>query len=420
MNKKKDKIKLHEKTSRSFLSISVILMAVSTLILFFYVRYLLNQEVEEELYSTTARISIALDQKANISSLSPVLEIDTVLAMGIEKLTDTLIYDPSQDELEVFRELSSFHSHNGLMYKITVRNLKVESENILIAIIISYILILLLVFVTMFYLNNSRNKRLWAPFFINLELMKSFSVSSSGQITLEESPILEFTEFKKELETLTQKVTTDYLNLKQFTENVSHELQTPLAIIRAKIDNIMNRDDLTDTQFTDLSSIQNDIQRLTQLNKRLVLLTKIENRQFTNIHDVSLAPLLEKSIKDFHEISPTAINFKKQNDIIVKMDPYLAGVLCNNLLSNAIKYHQGAEPISVLLEGNTLSVSNAGQKALEQPDAIFSRFYRESENTKSTGVGLAIVKRICELYNFKINYAFREGYHVFSLLVKKT
>jgi hypothetical protein len=250
--------------------------------------------------------------------------------------------------------------------------------------------------------------------------MKSFTLSSSGPITLADSPILEFTEFKKELEVLTQKVMADYLNLKQFTENVSHELQTPLAIILAKIDNIMNRDELTETQFTDLSSIQNDIQRLTQLNKRLVLLTKIENRQFTNVHDVSLALLLEKTIKDFQEISPSGINFKKQNDLRVKMDPYLAGVLCNNLLSNAIKYHQGTELISVLLEGNTLSISNAGQKALEQPDAIFSRFYRESENTKSTGVGLAIVKRICELYNFKINYAFREGYHVFSLLFKKT
>jgi signal transduction histidine kinase len=347
------------------------------------------------------------------------LEIDTVLATGTEKLSDTLIYDPSQDELEVFRELSSFHSHNGLTYEITVRNLKVESENILIAIVISYIVILLLVFITLFYLNNSRNKRLWAPFFTNLERMKSFSLSSSGPIILEESPILEFTELKKELETLTQKVTTDYLNLKQFTENVSHELQTPLAIIMAKIDNIINRDDLTDTQFTDLSSIQNDIQRLTQLNKRLVLLTKIENRQFTNIHDVSLASLLEKSIKDFQEISPTAINFKKQNDILVKMDPYLASILCNNLLSNALKYHQGEDPIAVLLKGNTLQISNAGQNALKQPEEVFSRFYRESETAKSTGVGLAIVKRICELYNYKINYSFSEGQHVFDLEVNQ-
>lgn len=412
------KIRLIKKTSRTFLWISSILMALSTFVLYFYVRSLLQAEIEEELFSTEYRVERSLKSNSTPFSLPPVVEAAEVAEIGLQKRKDTVIFDPSQNEMEEFRELISFKRINGKNYRITVRTLIVESEDILIAVVASYLLIILFVFVFLFYFSKARNEKLWYPFFTNLKQMKEFSLSSSDSLQLVDSEILEFHELNHEIRTLTSKVKSDYLNLKQFTENVSHEIQTPLAIIQAKIENIINGDHLNGFQFGHLTSIQKDIQRLAQMNKRLTLLTKIENRQFVNIEKVSLTELLEETIENFHEISAAAINFNSKNKVWVHMDRHLAEVLCTNLISNAIKHNADEGDIEVTVKAKLLSISNNGAKPLENPENLYARFYRESEAEKSTGLGLAIVKRICDLYGFLVGYQFKDGKHVFSVNLK--
>ena len=390
-------------------------MVVSTVALYFYVKNLLRSEIEEELYSTSARVETELINKNAPYSLIPIVEVQEVEYIGPEIRKDTIIYDPSQQEMEEFRELTSFREINSKKYRITVRNLVVETENILVAIILSYIIIILLVFIFLFYFNKKGNEKLWTPFFDNLEAMKKFSLSSDKPIALNDSEILEFSDLKDQVIILTDKVRSDYKNLKQYTEDVSHELQTPLAIIQAKIENIINGDELNNIQFGHLTSIQKDIQRLTQMNKRLTLLTKIENQQFVNVGNVSITKRIEEAILNFQEITTTKIDYSSEEEILVKMDPYLAEILCNNLISNAIKHNTIGGNLELRSKDNILAISNSGTKALAQPNKIYSRFYRESEAAKSTGLGLAIVKRICDLYNFKIDYIFEENKHIFRI-----
>ncbi|WKX76908.1 sensor histidine kinase [Zobellia laminariae] len=291
----------------------------------------------------------------------------------------------------------------------------IESEDILAAIVISYLIIIVSVFLILFYFNKARNKKLWMPFFKNLEAMKSFSLASNKPIPLVDSEILEFSELNTEIGILTDKVRGDYKNLKQFTEDVSHELQNPLAIIQAKIENIINGDTLNDNQFEHLTSIQKDIQRLAQMNKRLTILTKIENNQFAKLEKVTITDLIQETITNFLEISSSEIEFSKDQIIEVQMDRYLAEILCNNLMSNAIKHSPKEGKIVVVAKGNSLFVSNEGSTALENPEKLYSRFYRESDTNKSTGLGLAIVKRICDLYRFSIAYNFDENKHIFTI-----
>ena len=260
MAKKNIKIPLLRKASKSFLWASMLLMVLSTIALFFYVRWLLEKEVEEELFSAEARIESALLAGQHPSSLAPIIEINEVDELKTAFTKDTVIFDPSQDEMELFRELSTYKSINSKSYKISVRVLVVETNQILWAIILSYMVIILLVFVFQFYLNKSNNKKIWNPFFHNLEQMKKFSLLSKEPLQLLDSEILEFSELNKEISQLTGKVRDDYENLKQYTEDVSHELQTPLAIIQAKIENIINGQSVTEIQFNQLASIQKDIQ----------------------------------------------------------------------------------------------------------------------------------------------------------------
>ena len=168
MTDTKNKIPLIQKTSKTFLWLSLALMLVSTIALYFYVRNLLQEEVEEELRSTEARIEMELSQNQAVFQLPPIIQYEKVPTLEVEQLKDTIIFDPSQNEMEEFRELSTYSKIKGQNYRITVRALIVETEDILIAVIVSYLIIIFLVFIFLFYFNKAHNQQLWHPFFHNL------------------------------------------------------------------------------------------------------------------------------------------------------------------------------------------------------------------------------------------------------------
>ncbi len=390
------------------------MMVLSCIGLYFVTRTILKNEIEEDLYSTENRVEQILKNHGILSSLPPVIEIRETDKIYPEYLKDTIIYDPSQDEMELFHELSTFQNINGLNYRITVRAMVVETEDILLAVVASYIGILILAFLILYYFNKSRNRNLWAPFFENLSVMKRFSLPSDFPIELKESEILEFSELNREIRTLTNKVRDDYRNLKQFTENISHEIQTPLAIIQAKVEHMMNGDGLDNQQFDHLASIQKDIHRLTNLNKKLTLLTKIDNKQFQNLEQVSIGSLVEEVVDNFRELSDAPIALKREGEPCLEMDVHLASVLCTNLIANALKHGGKKSGVQVTTGGKKLSVSNAGMEALPNPEKLFGRYYTGSR-ARGTGLGLALVQSICDLYGFLLSYRFEDNRHVFEV-----
>ncbi|WP_268225477.1 sensor histidine kinase [Sinomicrobium oceani] len=383
----------------------------------------MEYEIEEELYSNKARIERILAKEGQFIDFESILQVKKVENKEAEAIQDTLIYDPSQDEIELFRQLSGTKEINGTIYKITVRSMIIESEDILSAIVLTFISIIFLAFIFLFYLNRSHNEKLWQPFFLNLGKLKNFSLRSDNPLELEDSEILEFHELNREVKILTSKIQTDYRNLKQFTEDVSHEMQTPLAIMQAKIDTVINDVEINETQFQQFSSLQSDISRLKQLNKKLILLAKIENDQFTTKEAISINNIVEDTIKNFKELTSIDIQLIANNTINVRMDLSLATVLCNNLLSNAVKHNLNNNSIHLKIFDTKLQVINSGDKALDQPNQIFQRFYKESRRKESTGLGLSIVKKICDYYSFAPSYCFEtitqseliKGRHIFQI-----
>lgn len=395
-------------------------MLISTLCLYFTTKYFLLNEVEEELRSTKSRVVTQLSKNPNSTFISPIIEVEKTEQMYAESLKDTLIFDPSQNEMEEFRSLTSFEDIQGTTYKITINSLIVETDTILIAIVISYLLILLVSFSSLFYFNKKKNEAIWRPFFENLNQMKQFALSSEQPITLIESDILEFTELNNEIQTLTTKVRSDYRNLKQFTEDVSHEMQTPLAIIQAKIENFINGESLTNEQFSNITSVQKDIQRLSQLNKKLVLISKIDNNQFTNEETVLINNVLEEVANEYQELTAVPIKIHTKATITVNIDPHLAWVLCSNLISNAVKYRAPNSEIELTVQKNHLTIANFGKQSLQEPTKIFRRYYRENNTLKSTGLGLTIVKKICDLHGFQVLYHYHKHQHIFKINFSET
>jgi len=263
--------------------------------------------------------------------------------------------------------------------------------------------------------NRSRNRKIWNPFFENLEAMKNFSLKSENKITLVSSDIKEFQEMNREILLLTDKVRVDFQNLKQFTEDISHEMQTPLAIIQAKIENIINGEDINSKQFDHFTSIQRDIKRLKQLNSRLTLLTKIDNNQFTNIEHIDFAEIVVESCQNFSELFQGKLIFSEIFETKVTMDKSLAIILCNNLISNAIKHTSEENEIVITLKNQEFTISNTGSRSILRPEMLFDRFYHESKSRNSTGLGLAIVKKICDRYAFGIFYRYEDNEHIFNI-----
>ncbi|MGB5941310.1 MAG: HAMP domain-containing sensor histidine kinase [Leeuwenhoekiella sp.] len=406
---------LLRKASKTFLTTAVILMAVSTIILFFYTQELLRKQIEEELYSNKDRVEKLLQNDQTIKGIPPIMEVEKVRYPETLKFNVTLIYDPLQDEIELFEQLTETTQINGQHYRITVRAMVIESEDILFAIVLTFISIILMTFLFQFYVNRSRNEKLWRPFFLNLSILKEFSLKAKQPLTFQDSEILEFHELNMELESLTKKVQIDYQNLKQFTEDVSHEMHTPLAIMQAKIDTVINDQEINEAQFETFSSLQEDIQRLKQLNKKLILLAKIENDQFTNTETFLVAAVLKNCISNFTELFDVPIHLIENEEATVQMDRSLAAVLFNNLLSNAIKHAAETREVQVILDKKSVKISNKGKRILENPNTIFERYYKESKRKDSTGLGLSIVKKICDYYGFVPSYRFDGNQHIFQI-----
>lgn len=410
---KKNKTSLLGKTSRALLIISAILMLISIFILYFFTKKIMENEAEENLYNRSFMLENYISEKEKMIELPPIFEVKKVSGPGKEIIKDTLIYDPSQKEMESFRELTRYRELKGDYYKITVRSIIVETEDIILLISVSFCIILFVVFLVQIYFSRAWYKKLWQPFFTNLNMIKGFSLKSNREIQLVDSDILEFSELKGQIEELMHKVNSDYQNLKQFTENVSHELQTPLAIMQAKIENILNGPGIDNARFNQLTSLQKDIQRLSQLNKKMVLLTKLENRQFGHLQKININTLIKESVENFGELTQMPIQIEEKNNLIVEGEPELVQIMLNNLITNAIRYNLKNGEIKFIISRSSIEISNPGEHALKNEENLFKRFYKGQHKNQGTGLGLAIVKKICDYYDYQLEYNYINNHHSF-------
>nr|WP_299342432.1 HAMP domain-containing sensor histidine kinase [Allomuricauda sp.] len=406
-----------QRTSWDFLLLSVVLCILTGLALFFYTRYLLDEELEEQLESRTAFVIAELEEGRQVTSIPPLMEIGTSDRRLEKSFRDTMLYDPFENEPELFRELTSTVELDEKIYHVIVRSHVIESDDVLEPIVASFISILAGAFFVLFFLNKKRNRKLWEPFFGSLTRLKSFSLQSDEPLIFPESNIQEFQELNQELVEITNKLKVDYRNLKQFTADMSHETQTPLAIIQAKVENIINQNDINSTQYGELTAIQKEIKRLSQLNANLILLAKIDNHQFPEQEPINLTRLLKEKIENFSTLTSQEFQLSvKKRPKSLMMNANLAHALLNNLLTNAVKYGDGDKPIFIHILHNELAIGNYGKKTLRNPEKLFDRFYKEGKHPKSNGFGLSIVKKICDHYGFDASYIFKENHHVFKVI----
>lgn len=266
-------------------------------------------------------------------------------------------------------------------------------------------------------LNRRLSRKLWRPFYDSLTKIKDFDLNQHKAVHFGQTDITEFAELNANLNKLITGSISAYNQQKEFADNASHELQTPLAIVQSKLDLLLQSRSLTDEQYHIIEDAHKALTRVGRINKNLLLLTRIDNSQYREEESLDLSVILEKSIADFSPFAEAKQLITRADitrPVIIKSNKELLEILIHNLLNNAIRHSGRQGTILIHLTPHELIFANTGIATLH-PDRLFKRFGTASSETPGTGLGLALVKQIADRYQWLIEYRFENSRHIFSL-----
>lgn len=331
---------------------------------------------------------------------------------------DTIMYMVNEEDFEPVRLLESVFKNNDAYYKIAVMTSMVEEDDQINNLLKYTIILYAVLVISILLLNNFFLRKVWKPFYKILDQLKVYQLEKKETIHYKPTRIEEFALLNMSIEKLLSKAQQSYSNQKQFIENASHELQTPLAITINKLELLFEDETLSDAQAEQLQLALENLERLTRLNRSLLLISKIENNQFPTRENVDFQGVIEKIISDFSEMAAhknLRLNFDAANRTIINTNPDLIYILFSNLIKNTISHGQLGTDISMKLTNEKFIISNYSQISSLQDEAIFQRFRKIGNNASSTGLGLSIAKSIAEKFGFSLEYHFQNEQHIFTL-----
>jgi signal transduction histidine kinase len=418
-------MKLFAKYSRVNILASVLALLVGSVGYYFSVRYVLIRQLDDSLKVEEAEILdhvAALDQLPEPSNYKDQqVSYQLATAPVRRRFVHSTRPEPSRKEhkfyQEPYRELIFPVRAKGRLYSVSVMTSEEETENLQELIMLITAGMILLLLGTLFLTNRLLLRRLWRPFYETLDGIRRFHLSTRQPLPVRPTDTEEFRDLNNAVQQMTSKILKDYEMLKNFTDNASHEMQTPLAIINSKLDLLIQDTSLGEKHHQPVQAMYDAIGRLRQLNQSLLLLMKIENNQFGYTEPVDLAVLIKEKLVQLEDpIKSRSLSVHTELDRLqLPVNGYLADILLNNLLINAIRHNLDGGRVEVRLGERSLRVSNTGPELGFDPGTIFNRFTKGT-HSGGTGLGLAIVRQICDNYQFPLSYTYKDNMHVIELL----
>lgn len=416
-------MRLISKTIIYYLLISIPLLLLAGLFSYYQIDNALADETDESLFKELTQaeslINISGSGKSVYLSYDSLSYIQSVKYIQHQhSYSDTSIFDSDENEFVNYRVLKHTIKKYNQYYLIVVLKSTLDKEDLKESLFLVFALIICFLTSAFFIVNWVLSKALWRPFYKTLFKLNSYDVKKHNNESFENAKIFEFNQLNSALNVMTNKLKIDFLKQKEFTENASHEMQTPLAIIKTSISTLMQSERLNSVEINELAVIESVVKKLSSLNKTLLLLTKIENQQFSknelvNINEVVLNSLQQYA--DFIKIKNIRVTLNLNSKLLISMNPMLADILISNLIKNAIRHNFEGGEIFISTNENKISVLNSGEVLSINPDDMFIRFKKNDGSIDSLGLGLSIVKTILELYNYKIAYTSVNSLHSFSI-----
>jgi two-component system OmpR family sensor kinase len=414
-------MKLINKFTLWYIAITLLVLALGGIILFYSIQSEIRKNeikrLRKQLELTARRIQSG-ESIAN-SELLRVIELPNDSKRVAFNFKDTIPLYHHRFREEGIKASESFPigDHHFL---ITAYQRLPERHQISEGIVNSLIGIGAILLIVIIVLSRWMSSYLIRPLKTTLQSIQTFNIKQTTPAMFSsETSTQEFKTLGDFLDGMSAKAKAEYLSLKEFTENASHELQTPLAVIRTKIELLI---DLltTEEQANLVLSTQKEVERLTHINKGLLLLARLENQEYEK-STVHVSGCVEQAITAFRElmeISELSLTTEIEQEVMAEANAGLFEILLSNLLSNSIRHNQKGGQVKVTLTTRLLTVENSGGDPLIPTDQLFKRFKKSNQSTDTTGLGLAIVKQICELHGFTISYNYMNGLHTICIALK--
>ena len=421
------KRKLLSKTLSYYVAFGILLLLIALPFYYFYYQRYYIHEIDEYL----------LGQKDEICKKGlNTLRVDEIPLWNKFNIDKKILLDDGQTETSRFvtSECYDEHEKENIACRILYSRIKIEGKDYILSIhlsiyeakkIIQFGTVLHLIFFSILLIGfviitHLLYKKLWRPFYQTLSEIKRFNIRSSEAPTFHANNVREFSQLNKAVEILIANSVQAYKIQKEFTENASHEMQTPLAVFQSKLDLMLQQQDLSESQMQIIQSLYEATSRLTRMNKNLLLLAKIDNMQFLDTQDLNVVEILDNLLPFLMEQAEanhiTTTIHTGNKSLMIQANRTLLESLVNNLITNAIKHNIPNGNLSVELEQSKLIVSNTGTGKGLNREMLFRRFGQMNEKVKGSGLGLAIVKQICVQYGWDIAYDYENGMHRFTVV----
>ena len=330
------------------------------------------------------------------------------------------IYMPYDEENEPYRILrTGFYDSSGTPYRLEIRTSTVEEDDFLINLAISLLVLYVVIVLSILIINHYMLGRAWQPFKQILKNLSQYRFGKANSFEVVESPVLEFNDLNNHIAHMIQQNEKVFDSQKRFLENAAHELQTPLAVGIHKLELVLEQANLTEDDMIRIVEAKRSLQRMVSLNKSLLTLSRISNKQYAGHEDVLINDIVLNLLSDYEDLiayKEIQINLDQQADFVLYANKDLMQILISNLLSNAIKYNYTAGKIEITILEKSFSIANTSKEKALNPDYIFERFYKGSQDHNSNGLGLSIVHTILDKYPYlQIDYVYRNEMQVFEI-----
>jgi signal transduction histidine kinase len=416
-------MRLLTKTTLYFLVAMLPLLGIGGYFLFEQFNKQINRRADKELMNEEVQWVEYLEA-STVNGTHFLLQTPDLLIFPTDKAATeypqlSTVYNNKGNNKLPFRQLFDIVNINGDAYQIVIR----KSQEQKLALVANIIIIMLLVFlgllIATLIFNWIISRRLWRPFRSSLQKIRNIALPQMSTIHFEQTGTKEFNELNASLNGMVSKIHSDYMNMKEFTEDAAHEMQTPLAVAQTKLELLLQDSNLTSFQTETIMQATTALQRLGKLNQSLLLLAKIENQQYQADIIIDLTEATKKYLRLFDEIikeKKLTVHVSFDEGFGLKIHPFLADSLVSNLLGNAVKYNYDGGQLDILINGEKYCISNTSHLQIAEPQSLFKRFSSSSRSeNSSTGLGLAIVKRIADTHGLSLSYTMQDGKHRFCL-----
>lgn len=197
---------------------------------------------------------------------------------------------------------------------------------------------------------------------------------------------------------------------RDFFNSASHELKTPITIIKGQLEGMLYNIGIYKNRDKYLNRCLEVTESMEDLVREILTISRMESSNFKlNLCESNLSNILKECIyyySDLMKVKNITLKTNIEDNLYIKLDNSLMEKVLSNIISNAINYSPNNSDICISLNNKTLKIINYNSSILENElNNLFDAFYRvdksRNSNTGGSGLGLYIVKIILELHNFK-------------------